>query len=144
MTVADLIASRQEVYTIPDDMTVHDAARYLREKRLRSVGVENRQGRLAGVVSQSDIANKVAAENKCPAWMRVSEIMSTDLITVPPETGLHECLSLMEKRRIFHLLVVDGLGKYRGMISVRDLLKVIASDQQSRADLLEAFIFPSR
>ncbi len=144
MTVADLIASRQEVYTIADDMTVHDAARYLREKRLRSVGVEDPQGRLAGVVSQSDIANKVAAENKCPAWMRVSEIMSTDLISVPPETGLHECLSLMEKRRIFHLLVVDGLGKYRGMISVRDLLKVIASDQQSRADLLEAFIFPPR
>ncbi len=144
MTVADLIASRQEVYTIPDNMTVHDAARYLREKRLRSVGVEDPQGRLAGVVSQSDIANKVAAENKCPAWMRVSEIMSTDLISVPPETGLHECLNLMEKRRIFHLLVVDGLGKYRGMISVRDLLKVIASDQQSRADLLEAFIFPPR
>jgi CBS domain-containing protein len=70
--------------------------------------------------------------------------MSTDLVTIPPETALHECLGLMEKRRIFHLLVVGRDGDYRGMVSVRDLLKVIASDQKARADLLESYIFPPR
>ncbi len=144
MRVADLIETRQEVFSITDDATVHDAARYLREKQVRAAGVRNDQGRLVGVVSQSDISDKVAAENKCPAWMRVSEVMSTDLITVPPDTALDECLRLMEKHSIYHLLVVDDKSGYRGMISVQDLLKVIASDHKARADMLESFLFSQR
>jgi CBS domain-containing protein len=144
MKVVDLIHSRKEVFFVTDDTTVHDAARYLREKQVRGVGVCDRQGKLVGVVSQSDISDKVAAENKCPAWMRVSEIMSTNLTVVPPETPLDECLRLMEKHRFFHLPVMDPQGNYRGMVSVKDLLKVIASDEKARADMLEAFMFPQR
>jgi len=141
MTVLDLIGSRTEVYSIPSDSTVHDAARYVRERQIRAVGVLDADGRLVGVVSQSDISDKVAAENKCPAWMRVTEIMSTGLVTVTPERPLTECLRLMEQHGIYHLLVVDEGGGYRGMLSVTDLLTVIASDEKSRADMLEAFLF---
>ena len=125
----DLIGSRSDVYSIRDDTTVHDAARYLRERQVRSVGVLDANGRLVGVVSQSDISDKVAAENKCPAWMRVSEIMSTGLVTVTPDRSLHDCLRLMEQNGIYHLLVVDSAGVYRGMVSVTDMLTVIASDE---------------
>jgi CBS domain-containing protein len=141
MTVQELIGSRSEVYSIRDDATVHDAARYLRERQVRAVGVLGALGRLVGVVSQSDISDKVAAENKCPAWMRVSEIMSTDLITVTPDQPLDACLRLMEQNGIYHLLVVDAHGSFRGMLSVTDLLSVIASDEKARADMLEAFLF---
>jgi CBS domain-containing protein len=95
MRVLDLIESRQEIYSIPEETTVHDAARYLRDHQVRSVGVLNRAGTLTGVVSQSDISDKVAAENKCPAWMRVAEIMSRDLVMVQPDFPLDECLRLM-------------------------------------------------
>ena len=144
MNVADLIVSRTEVFSVTDTATVHDAARYLRERQLRAVGVLDAQDKLLGVVSQSDISDKVAAENKCPAWMRIPEIMSTRLVTLAPETSLDECLHLMDRHGIFHLAVVDPQGGYRGLISVQDLLKVIASDQRARADMLEAYIFPKR
>ena len=144
MTVGDLIESRKDVYSIADDATVYEAARYLREKQVRSVGVCDRNGKLLGVVSQSDISNKVAAENKCPAWMRVSEIMTSELTVVPPETPLADCLRLMEMNGFYHLPVTNKLGHYCGMISVRDLLTVIASDEKARADMLEAFLFPQR
>jgi len=141
MTVLDLIGSRVDVYSIRDDLTVHDAARYLRDREVRSVGVLSADGALVGVISQSDISDKVAAENKCPAWMRVSEIMSTNLVTVTTDRHVGDCLRLMEQHSIYHLLVVDGDGRYRGMLSVTDLLEVIASDEKSRADMLEAFLF---
>ncbi len=144
MKVSELIGSRKEVYTVSDEMSVHLAAQYLREKQVRSVGVIDTAGTLVGVLSQSDIADKVAAENKCPAWMKVSDIMTRNLISVTPEITLDECLRLMEKHSIFHLLVLDAQQNYRGMLSVTDLLKVIASDEKERADLLEAFIFPPR
>jgi CBS domain-containing protein len=50
----------------------------------------------------------------------------------------------MEKNGIYHLLVVDNARGFRGMLSVSDLLRVIASDEKERADLLETFIFPQR
>jgi CBS domain-containing protein len=144
MKVMDLLKARKDVYSIPEGTTVHDAARYMREHKVRSVGVLDGPGRLVGVVSQSDISDKVAAENKCPAWMRVSEIMTRDLLVVQPDAPLDDCLRLMEKHGVFHLLVTEDPGRYLGMISVADLLQVIASDHKARADMFEAFVFPQR
>jgi CBS domain-containing protein len=108
------------------------------------VGICDSSGVLLGVVSQSDISDKVAAENKCPAWMRVGEIMTRQLITATPDTPLEDCLRLMEQHGIYHLVVLDSEKGYRGMISVTDLLQLIASDHKARADMLEALIFPQR
>jgi CBS domain-containing protein len=142
MKVRDLLASRKDVFSVPEDCTVHDAARYLREKQVRAVGVVDSRGQVVGVVSQADVSDKVAAENKCPAWMRVSEIMSRHPITVPLDTPLDECVRLMEKHGIFHLLVHDEQAGFRGMLSVQDLLRIMVMDHKERADLLEAMIFP--
>ena len=144
MKVTDLIGSRSEVFSITEETSVHHAAQYLREKQVRSVGVTDTAGRLVGVVSQSDISDKVAAENKCPAWMKVADIMTRELITVTPEMALDDCLRLMEKNGIYHLLVLDHSRVFHGMLSVSDLLRVIASDEKERADMLETFIFPQR
>ncbi len=144
MKIADLIAARREIFCVRDDSTVYDAARYLRDKRVRSAGVCDRNGVLLGVISQSDISDKVSAENKCPAWMHVSEIMTRQLVTVTPETPIEDCLRLMEQHGIYHLLVVDSDVGFRGMISVTDLLQLFASDQKARADMLEALMFPLR
>jgi len=143
MKVRDLIGARKEVYSIPEETTVHEAARYLRDRQVRSAGVTQAVGKLVGVVSQSDISDKVAAENKCPAWMKVSEIMTRDLITVAQDATLDDCLRLMEKNGVYHLLVIDESETFRGMLSVSDLLRVMVTDEKERADLLEAILFPA-
>jgi len=144
MRVADLIGSRTEVYSIPEDKSVLEAAQYLRAKEVRSAGVVNSSGGLVGVISQSDISDKIAAENKCPAWVKVSEIMSRNLLTVTSEMSLEESLKLMEQNNVYHLCIVENPGGFRGMLSVSDFLRVIANDEKSRADLLEAYLFPPR
>ena len=144
MKVADLIGSRKEVFSILETKSVLDAAKYLREKQVRSAGVVDATGKLVGVVSQSDISDKVAAENKCPAWLTVSEIMSRGLLTVTPEATFDESLRLMEQNSVYHLLILGEGNKYLGMLSVSDLLRVMASDEKARADLLESYVFPNR
>jgi len=121
-----------------------EAAQYLREKQVRSVGVVNAEGKLTGVISQSDISDKVAAENKCPAWMKVSEIMTRELLTVTPEVTFEESLRAMEQNGVYHLLILDPQKGYQGMLSVSDLLRVLTADNKQRADLLESYMFPSR
>ena len=144
MKVSDLIGSRKEVFSITEETSVHQVAQYLREKQVRAVGVVDAGGKLVGVISHSDISDKVAAENKCPAWMKALDIMTRELITVSPEMTLEDCLRLMDQNTIFHLLVVDEGHGFRGMLSISDILRVVASDEKARADLLEALIFPQR
>src|SRR5437763_8944600 len=101
MRVGDLIESRKEVYTVSEESSVHQVAQYLRAKEVRTVGVLGADGRLTGVISQSDISDKVAAENKCPAWMKASDIMTRELVTVTAErdrkstrlNSSHRCIS---------------------------------------------------
>jgi CBS domain-containing protein len=143
MKVSDLVGARKEVYSILEEKSVLEAAQYLREKGVRSAGVVNAEGKLVGVISQSDVSDKVAAENKCPAWIKVSEIMSRGLLTVTPAATFEESLRLMEQNGVYHLLIVDG-DKFLGMLSVSDLLRVMVSDHKERADLLESYIFSPR
>jgi CBS domain-containing protein len=143
MKVSDLVGSRNEVFSILEEKSVLEAAQYLREKGVRSAGVVNAAGRLVGVVSQSDISDKVAAENKCPSWIKVSEIMSRNLLTVSPLATFEESLRLMEQNGVYHLLILDA-ETFLGMLSVSDLLRVMASDHKERADLLESYIFSAR
>jgi CBS domain-containing protein len=63
---------------------------------------------------------------------------------VTAEMTLDDCLRLMEQNGIFHLIVMDEQQAFRGMLSISDILRVVASDEKARADLLESFIFPSR
>jgi len=142
MNVRDVLGSRQDVYSVRDDASVHDVALYLRDKQVRAVGVVDANGRVVGVVSQADMSDKVAAENKCPAWMKVSEIMTRNPISVPMDTSLDECVRLMEKHGIFHLMVQDERAGFRGLLSVQDLLRIIVRDHKERADLFEAMMFP--
>ena len=142
MNVRDVLGSRQDVYSVRDDASVHDVALYLRDKQVRAVGVVDANGSVLGVVSQADMSDKVAAENKCPAWMKVSEIMTRNPISVPMDTSLDECVRLMEKHGIFHLMVQDERAGFRGLLSVQDLLRIIVRDHKERADLFEAMMFP--
>ena len=144
MKVSDLIGSRKEVFSITEETSVHQAAQYLREKQVRAVGVANAAGTVVGVISHSDISDQVAAENKCPAWMKASDIMTRDLVTVTRGMTLDDCLRLMEQNSIYHLIVLGEKQEFLGMLSISDILRVVASDEKARADLLESFIFPSR
>jgi len=57
---------------------------------------------------------------------------------------LEESLKLMEQNNVYHLCIVENPGGFRGMLSVSDFLRVMAMDEKSRADMLEAYLFPPR
>ncbi len=138
-----LLENRTVFFAVLPEATVHEAAIYLRDREIRATVVCDPEGRPIGVISQSDISDKVAAENRCPAWVRVREIMSTSLVTITPETRIEECLHLLDRHGIYHLVVVEPSGRSMGMISAQDILRLVASDERSRADLLQNWAFPT-
>jgi CBS domain-containing protein len=69
----------------------------------------------------------------------VRDIISSPLITVPPETTIEECMALMTRRRIRHLPVVDN-SEIVGLVSIGDLVKFQSDRQRVELKYLTDFI----
>jgi CBS domain-containing protein len=80
-----------------------------------------------------DLALKVHSEMKGGNAMKISEIMSRNVITTSPEANLKECLEILTKERLNGLVVVDG-GKVAGVITKADIFRAILPTQ---ADICE-------
>lgn len=75
-----------------------------------------------GIITSTDISDKIVAAERNPAEVKVSEIMTSPLITIERSATLKECAELMKKKRIHHLPVRDDNGELVGMISATDFL----------------------
>lgn len=144
MKISDLIGSRREVFAVREDATVLEASQYLQEKQVRAAGVVDASGKIVGVIAHSDIADKVVTKNQCPAWVKVSDIMTRTLFIVSPHEHFEVGLQLMEQQGVHHLVIVNEDNEFLGMLSVNDLLKAMVSDEKERADVLESYVFAVR
>lgn len=142
-TVQDIIKNREEVYCISNQTTAAEAARYLKDRGIRATGICNLSGKTVGVVSQSDISDKVVAENFRPSEVSVLSIASTNLIKVTPEALVSEAMQTMQDKRVYHLIVEDAEGKFLGMVSMRDCVAMRADEEKERAEMLKDYAFPN-
>lgn len=142
-TVHDIIKDRKEVYCISNQMTAAEAARYLKDRGIRATGVCDSSGKIAGVVSQSDISDKVVAENFRPSEVNVQSISSTNLIKVKSETEVETALQVLQQHGVYHLIVEDADGKFLGMVSMRDCVAMKGEEERERAEMLKDYAFPS-
>src|SRR6266436_674717 len=129
-TVHDIIKDRKEVYCISNQTTVAEAARFLKDRGIRATGVCNLSGKIVGVVSQSDISDKVVAENFRPSDVNVQSISSTNLIKVTSHTEVETALQVLQEHGVYHLIVEDVDGKFLGMVSMRDCVAMKGEEEK--------------
>lgn len=140
LKVRDLIGKREKIYSVEADDTTDVAALKLRNFKVRTIGAM-KSGGLVGVIGQSDLANKVVAMSMNPSEVKVSEIMSTNMITVQLDSSFFECLELMDKHHISHLVILDNSEKYYGMISWKDLQQRLIEELKYQLQLTQEYAF---
>lgn len=118
-TLRELVKDRR-VYSIKDNHTVLEAARYMMEHNVGAVPVL-REGRLAGIFSERDIMNRVVAVGRTPGTTAVSEVMTANPRAVAADESIEDCLFIMREFGFRHLPVVDG-AELKGLVSLRDVL----------------------
>lgn len=139
MTIAKVIGGRErEIFTCEAGATVEEAARILAERRIGALPVLD-NGRLAGIFSERDLLYCVAREGSAALFLRVSAVMTAPAITVEPETGVIEALSLMTRRRIRHLPVTRG-DELVGFVSIGDLVKHRIELVEAEAEQMREYI----
>jgi CBS domain-containing protein len=128
----------QGIISITADASVLDAIKIMADKAVGSLLVM--QGdELQGIVTERDYARKVIIKGRSSETTEVGEIMTTKVCTATVQDTVNNCMTVMTKRKIRHLPVVDD-GKVVGMISIGDLVQAIITDQQEEIEHLEQYI----
>jgi CBS domain-containing protein len=122
MTIAAILQSKgSEVLTVACDTRVRDAVSLLADRKIGAVPVV-RGGSVAGIMSERDIIYRLRSDGAAMLDWEVERIMTAPAITVEPDTEIMSALSLMTRRRIRHLPVVEGEALI-GLVSIGDLVK---------------------
>jgi CBS domain-containing protein len=140
LTLSQLLDRKgRVVISIGPDEPVLDAVRSMAEKHVGALLVLEPGGRVAGIVSERDYARKVVLQGRSSADTPVRAIMTTAVISAPPEASLHDAMRIMTERRIRHLPVMAG-ERLDGVLSIGDLVKAVMEMQQLEIDALQAYI----
>ncbi len=148
ITARDIMTT--ELTTLTPDMDFASAARVLLDRHINGAPVVDEDGRLVGILCQSDL---VAQHKKMPvptlltlldsfvrltpakelekqarkiAAMTVSEAMTSNPVTVKPDTGIEAIAGLMVDSNLHTLPVVDG-GRLVGVIGKEDVLRTLVT-----------------
>jgi CBS domain-containing protein len=111
------------VVVIDQDSSVSYALTLMRRRGIHSIVVDltaEQPGKF-GIVTTTDIRDKIIGEGRNPAETQIKEIMTAPVLTADPEWSLKECSRRMQERNIHHLPVADAHGVLIGIISATDI-----------------------
>ncbi len=139
MTIGRIIAGREPdiVSCTPRD-SVREAAKLLAARRIGALPVLE-GSEVVGIFSERDLLYCVAKEGEAALARAVSEMMTSPPISVDPTVSALDALSLMTKRRIRHLPVIDA-GRLVGFVSIGDLVKYRIDRIESEAKAMRDYI----
>ena len=139
MTIAAILQSKgSEVLTVRGDTPVRDAVALLAERKIGAVPVVEGAA-VAGIMSERDIIYCLRSDGAAVLDWPVARIMTAPAITVTPDTEIMSALSLMTRRRIRHLPVVDGEALI-GLVSIGDLVKFRMDKIEAEAAAMLSYI----
>jgi CBS domain-containing protein len=140
-TTIDWIIENQDLYGVGPDASVTEAARYMAERRVGAVAVlEN--DHLCGIVSERDLMTKVVAEGRDPKSTLVRDVMSHRLVYGVPGDTYVSCIEKMLAHNCRHLPIMRE-GRIVGMVSIRDLYRVDASEKAEEIEHMTQYMYSS-
>jgi CBS domain-containing protein len=139
MQVKDILAGKsRDIYTIHADATVFDAISKMSGLNVGSLLVTDGPS-LIGIISDRDYRDKVILMGRTSRETRVSEIMSTNVITVGPNDSIEACMQIMTTKKIRHLPVLEDYH-IEGVVSIGDMVKAIIDRQKAEINDLKKYI----
>jgi CBS domain-containing protein/uncharacterized protein YwbE len=126
----------------PDD-TIARAAEVMREEDVGPVPVvrDRNSKKLAGIVTDRDIAIKVVAAGRDPRSTRVDEVMSKDVVTCHAEDDYSQALHAMARHQVRRIPVVNEDGVLLGIISQADVAR--RSSEEELGEVVEEISEPT-
>ncbi|WP_294358509.1 CBS domain-containing protein [uncultured Sphingomonas sp.] len=139
MTIAAILGDKgADLVSISPDRRVADAVALLAERRIGAVPVID-DGRVVGVFSERDVIRCLREHGASALDQSIATVMTAPAVTVGRDDSVLGALSLMTKRRIRHLPVVEG-GQVLGIVSIGDLVKYRIDRIEAEARAMRDYI----
>ena len=122
MTIALILQGKgSDIVSVPHDARVAAAVALLAEKRIGALPVMDGDA-VVGIFSERDVVHCLKADGAAALDRSVGDVMTSPVESVAPDQPVIGALSLMTRRRIRHLPVIEA-GKVVGFVSIGDLVK---------------------
>jgi CBS domain-containing protein len=126
----------------PDEAVMYAAA-IMWHRDCGAVPVVDGKRRLVGIITDRDICIALASRNARPRGVKITDVMSGNLITCQANDSIADALKLMAEHQVRRLPVVSGEGILEGIVALSDLIAVAGkktkrSERVSRKDILHA------
>jgi IMP dehydrogenase len=104
----------RDVVTVHPDQTVEELQRLMEEHRIHGFPVVENGDRIVGIVTWRDF-------RLAEPGLRVEDVMTKEVHTAGEEISLEEAKKVLHEHRIEKLPIVDGSGRVKGLITMRDI-----------------------
>jgi CBS domain-containing protein len=108
--------------TVSPQTPVLEAIRLMEQRGVGSVPVLEKD-KLCGIFSARDFVGRVATKGLDPERTSVSDVMTSQVETLSHDTSCGAALQLMIERNCCHVPIIDEENRFRGMLSIHDLLE---------------------
>lgn len=118
---------RKPVVKISSERSVAETCRLMEENNVGCVIVES-AGKLAGIITDRDIALKVAGAARDPLTTRVEEVMSPDPIRISVDKNVRSLTALLHAYHVRRIPIVDGFNEVLGIVTLDDLIELLGDE----------------
>ena len=129
----------RDVVIVEQSCTILEASRLMRQHHVGSlivVASEDGISRPLAVITDRDLVVEVLAANLLPEAVRIGEVVTETLCSVRESEGVFETMRLMRERGVRRVPVVDERGALQGIVTVDDLLALLAEEMNELSRLI--------
>jgi CBS domain-containing protein len=129
----------RKIWTISKEKSVKQALILMSENNIGAIIIVDNKDFPIGIFSERDYARKIILKGKSSKDTLLDEVMTKELITITKDYKIDQCMKIMNEKGIRHLPVLEN-QKIVGIISIRDVLKIMMKEQKELIDHLQNFI----
>ena len=126
------------VLSVAATETVFDAISLMAEVNIGAVLVQQ-DDNISGIFTERDYLQRVALKSLSSKETRVSEVMTSPVISAEPDDSVQQCMETMTTCHCRHLPIVKD-GKLLGIVSIGDLVKTMLDEKQEEVEKLNEYI----
>lgn len=130
LTAADIMT--EKVVSFKGDASLLDVTKTLLEKQISGAPVIDRDGKLAGIITEEDIIAVMKDRDEVLIDQPINRIQSLgtslivrDVVSVSPDTPLTDVITRLIIRKVRRLPVIDDAHTVVGIVSRRDVLRAM-------------------
>lgn len=134
-----------------EDQTIQAISRTMYENNIGNVlivknhgtqhSVEN-QNKVIGIITERDIVRIVGSFDQTLYHIPVRELMSKPVISITPSSSLKDAIETMQLKNIRRLPIIESEGKLVGIITARDIFKVIIKSPDTISTFISSELMP--